>query len=742
MACRPRSLNPRPLALNLRQCRTITREIALIIIMHKFFLVFAIILFAFWALAAQTTDSAALQTARRNLMPVPANVNWKTGRLPVTKSFAVALKGQTDERLRSYIFRVMRRMEGRTVLELSRELSNDSVNAQLLIETNSTGNAIPKLGDDESYNLEINDQQAKITAPNTVGAMRGLETFLQLLESDKDGFYFPAVSISDKPRFAWRGLMIDSARHFQPMEVLKRNLDAMAAVKLNVLHWHLTDDQGFRVESLKLPELHRMGSDGNFYTQDQIREIIRYAADRGIRVMPEFDMPGHATAWLVSHPEIGSAPRPYKIERLPGIFDPTLDPTNEKTYQLLEVFFKEMSQLFPDDYMHIGGDENEGKHWAANPKIQAFMKEKGIKDQHELQTYFNKRILKFLEADGKIMMGWDEIFQPDLPKNVVIHSWRGQKALADAARQGFQGVLSNGYYIDLMQPASQHYAVDPIPADTTLTAEEQKRVLGGEATMWSEWVSPETIDSRIWTRTAAIAERFWSPREVNQVEDMYRRLAAIDIQLEELGLTHRKNQAMLLRRLANRSDISSLQMLVAVIEPVKEYQRYQQRPQTMLSPLTGLIDAAQADAPNARIFNKTVDETLTGNLTSSAEKLRSMLIEWQANSDELAALMNASPALAEARPLAANWRNLNAVGLEAVAYLEKGETPPAGWQAAQLAKLAELSKPKAALEFAHASGLKVLIVAASEMPNLKNVAPPERRERIRKLAFPSAPPNK
>src|SRR5215203_121290 len=527
----------------------------------KSFLGLAMILTAVFVVSAQD-----LVKARRNLMPVPANVNWKSGRMPVTKNFAVALAGKTDERLKQYAFRVMRRLEGRTVLEFSRDFSTDAANANLLIETASTGSAIPQLGDDESYNLEISERQAKITAPTTVGAMRGLETFLQLLEGDKNGFYFPAVSIQDKPRFPWRGLMIDSARHFQPVEVLKRNLDAMAAVKMNVLHWHLTEDQGFRVETKKLPELHLQGSDGNFYTQEQVREIIKYAADRGIRVMPEFDMPGHATAWLVSHPEIGSAPGPYTIERRPGIFDPTLDPTNEKTYKLLEPFFAEMSGLFPDAYMHIGGDENEGKQWNANAQIQAFMKQKGIKDNHELQTYFNTRILKFLQKNGKIMMGWDEIFQPSLPKDVVIHSWRGQKALADAAKQGYQGVLSNGYYIDLAFPASQHYIVDPLPADTALTPEEQKRVLGGEATMWAEWVSPETIDSRVWPRTAVIAERLWSPRDVNDVDDMYRRLAVIEYQLEELGLTHQKNQAMLLRRLARGQDISALETLVSIIE--------------------------------------------------------------------------------------------------------------------------------------------------------------------------------
>ena len=387
---------------------------------------FSSLLVSFFVLSS-IIFSQNLPEQRRNLMPVPANVSWKDGRLAVSKDFTAAISGQSDERLKAYISRAMRRLEGRTILEFTRDLSSDPTNAKLAIETNSTGNAIPKLGDDESYTLEINEKQAKLTAPTTVGAMRGLETLLQLLERDKTGFYFPAVSIQDKPRFPWRGLMIDSARHFQPMEVIKRNLDAMAAVKLNVMHWHLTEDQGFRVETKKHPELHLQGSDGDFYTQDQIREIIKYAADRGIRVMPEFDMPGHATSWVVSHPEIASAPGPYKIERKPGIFDPTLDPTNEKTYKLLEAFFKEMAALFPDAYMHIGGDENEGKQWNANPKIQEFMKKNLIKDNHALQTHFNKRILKFLQKNGKIMMGWDEIFQPDLPKEVVIHSWRGKR---------------------------------------------------------------------------------------------------------------------------------------------------------------------------------------------------------------------------------------------------------------------------------------------------------------------------
>ena len=663
---------------------------------------------------AQSSMSEGMLAARRNLMPVPAKVTWREGRLPVGKTFTAALRGQADERLRQYLFRVMRRLEGRTVMELSRDSPSDPSSATLLIETRSTGNSIPKLGDDESYELDISPRQIKLSAPTTVGAMRGLETLLQLLEGDRDGFYFPAVSISDRPRFPWRGLMVDSARHFLPLENLKRTLDGMAAVKLNVMHWHLTEDQGFRVESKKFPELHLQGSDGLFYTQAEVRDIIRYAADRGIRVMPEFDMPGHATSWLVSHPEIGSAPGPYKIERLPGIFDPTLDPTNEKTYQLLEPFFDEMAALFPDAYMHIGGDENEGKHWSANPKIQAFMKEKGIKDNHELQTYFNKRILKFLQKNGKIMMGWDEIFQPDLPKDVVIHSWRGQKALADAARQGYQGVLSNGYYIDLSFPASQHYIVDPLPADTTLTADEQKRVLGGEATMWAEWVSPETIDSRVWPRTAAIAERLWSPRYVNDVDDMYRRLGVVEYQLEELGLSHKRNQRVLLRRLAMGRDTTALETLVSVIEPVKEYRRYQLRPQTMLSPLTGLIDAARPDAKGAREFNRAVEEVLRGSDTSgNLTKLRMMVAGWRASEAELKTLMENSPGLLEARQLAEDFRALNVIIVEALDALEKRSGMSQEWRDSKLKAIDEIAKPKAAVEIVSVAGARNLVNAAA-----------------------------
>jgi hexosaminidase len=688
--------------------------------------------------AAQTTGPSAQPVNQHHLMPVPASVRFNPGRLPIGKSFSVAARGIVDDRLQAAIDRAVRRLEGRTGIEFQRGLSGDANTATLLVETQGPGKAVPSVDEDESYTLEVSDRQATLRAQTVVGALRGLETFLQLLASDREGYFIPAVQIRDQPRFRWRGLLIDVGRHYEPMEVLKRNLDAMAAVKLNVLHWHLTEDQGFRIESKIFPKLHEMGSDGLYYTQDQAREIIAYARERGIRVVPEFDIPGHATSWLVGYPELGSAPGPYQIERRAGIFEPALDPTREEIYVFLDKFFGEMAALFPDAYMHIGGDENEGKQWDRNPQIQAFMKEHGIKDHHGLQTYFNQRLLPILKKHGKRMMGWDEIFQPDLPKDVVIHSWRGPAALAEAARKGYDGILSNGYYIDLIFPTSQHYIVDPLPADSGLTPSEAAHILGGEATMWGEWVSPETIDSRIWPRTAAIAERLWSPRNVNDVEDMYRRLAVTSVQLEELGLTHEKNQAMMLRRLARGKDIGSLQILASLVEPVKEYRRYQERPQTMLSPLTGLVDAARPDSEAARRFASLVDGLLVGapRFEAYSQEIQNTLAEWQSAGPELQAIIDGSPALQEARPLAVDLSEMGRAGLEALSYLKKGIQPTAAWRDSRLAMLERAAQPKAALEFPIIPSLKELIIAAYELPQLETTTQSEWRKRVKQLAAP------
>ena len=663
------------------------------------------------------TIVASAQPSAQNLMPVPTSITFHNERLAVDSNFRVATRGHSDARLQAAIARFMKRLEGRTVLTLDSTLAPDDQMTPLIVQTQGPGKEIPGLGEDESYRIDITRRQAILSAPTVIGAIRGLETVLQLLDADRNGYFLPGVQIDDRPRFPWRGLMIDVARHFQTMEVLKRNLDGMAAVKMNVFHWHLSEDQGFRIESKKFPKLHQLGSDGNYFTQEQVKEIIAYARDRGIRVVPEFDIPGHSTAWLVGYPELGSAPGPYTIERRPGIFEPALDPTREEVYKFLDTFLGEMAALFPDDYLHIGGDENEGKQWDRNPAIQAYMKKNGIKDNHALQAYFNTRLLKILQKHKKKMVGWDEILQPELPKDAMIQSWRGTAALAEAARKGYDGILSNGYYIDLIQPASQHYAPDPLPADSTLTPEEAKHVLGGEATMWAEWVTPETIDSRIWPRTAAIAERLWSPRTVTDVPDMYRRLAVISRQLEELGLTHKRNQEMMLRRLVRNDDIGPLRTLVSVIEPVKEYRRYQQRPQTMLSPLTGVIDAALPDAEAARKFQWMVSEFLNDGPRFQLyhAELSEMLGDWQTAGASLNPLIDRSPALKEIKPLAQNLSQLGATGQEALTYLRLGMPPPKDWREQSLAKVDEAAKPYGALEFVVIAGVKQLVNAAAEV---------------------------
>jgi hexosaminidase len=658
-------------------------------------------------------------------MPVPAAVNFHPERLVVDSSFKAATRGHTDARLLAGIARFIKRLEGRTVLSFTPGMAPDDQTTTLVIHCDGPGKETPALGENESYNIDITSRQALLKAPTVVGALRGLETVLQLLAANRNGYYLPGVQIQDQPRFPWRGLLIDVARHFQTMEVLKRNLDAMAAVKLNVFHWHLTEDQGFRVESKKFPKLHQLGSDGNYYTQEQVREIIAYARERGIRVVPEFDIPGHSTSWLVGYPELGSAPGPYSIERRPGIFEPALDPTREEVYKFLDAFLGEMAGLFPDAYLHIGGDENEGKQWDRNPKIQAYMKAKGIKDNHALQAYFNQRLLKILQKHGKKMIGWDEILQPELPKDVVIHSWRGTAALAEAARKGYDGILSNGYYIDLIQPASQHYAPDPLPADSTLTPEEAKHILGGEATMWAEWVTPETIDSRIWPRTAAIAERLWSPRTVTDVNDMYRRLAAISLQLEEFGLMHKKNPEMMLRRLVRHDDIGPLRTLVSVIEPVKEYRRYQMRPQTMLSPLTGVVDAATPDSEAARRFSWMVEEFLNDRprFQLYRAELSETLAKWQTSGASLEPMIDRSPSLKEIKPLADNLSVLGETGQEALSYLTLETPPPSEWREKSLAKLDEAAKPHAALEFAVITSVRKLVMAAAEPASNRRAQP-------------------
>ena len=641
------------------------------------------------ATPTQTTSELAL-------MPMPASIHLTSGRVAITQATTVALRGVQDERIRAAVNRAMRRLEGRTGYMMTRGFAPDATAATIVIDCQGPGATLPSLDEDESYTLTAAGSQVVLRAPTVVGGMRGLETLLQLVSGDAQGFFIPGVEIQDKPRFRWRGLLIDVGRHFEPVEIIKRELDGMAAVKMNVLHFHLSEDQGFRIESLKYPKLQELGSDGDYYTQVQVREIVEYARQRGIRVVPEFDMPGHVTSWVVGYPELASAPGPYTIARGFGVFDPAFDPTRESTYKFIDGFIGEISKLFPDLYWHIGGDENNGKQWAANPKIQAFMKEHQIKDAKALQTYFNQRLQMILKKHDKRMMGWDEIFQPGLPKEAVVHSWRGQQALFDAAKAGYDGVLSAGYYIDLLESTARHYAVDPLPANSGLSDAEAAHILGGEATMWGEWVSPETLDSRIWPRAAAIAERFWSPRDVKDPDDMYRRLERVSIELESVGLTHERNGDVLLRRLVGERDVRTLQILADVVQPVTGYTRGGQQKWTTLGPLTHLVDAVSTDNPGAMRARRLMDGLLSDvpRFAAGRDELRAMFTEWRDSRRPLEALIARAPALAEVAPLVADLSDMGSVGLDTLAMLSLNATPLDTWRDEKIAVLDRAARPK------------------------------------------------
>ncbi len=649
------------------------------------------------------------------LMPVPSDLSVKDGRFRVDAPLTVGGRSAPGHRAFKAAARFMARLAGRTGLFLEQDfLASHSVagSPAIFYEFERLGKLEPH--EDESYTLRVGPDKVALSAQTDIGIIRGFETLLQLLAADEGGYYFPCVEIRDRPRFTWRGLLIDSGRHFHPVDVIKRNLDGMAALKMNVLHWHLTEDQGFRVESKVFPRLHELGSDGMFYTQAQIRDVIAYAADRGIRVMPEFDVPGHSTSWFVAYPEFASAPGPYAIERRFGVAEPVFNPANERIYPFFDKFFGEMAALFPDPYLHIGGDEVEGRHWDANPEIQAFKKKHGLADNHALQAYFNMRLLKILTRHGKRMVGWDEIFQPGLPTDIVIHSWRGTEALVEAARKGYQGILSNGYYIDLCQPAETHYLNDPIPPGSPLDEAQKKLVLGGEATMWSELVTPETIDSRIWPRTAAIAERLWSLPSVRDVEDMYRRLAIISLQLEEHGLTHLKNQDMMLRRLAAGSDIGPLEVLAQAVEPLKNYQRHSQGvTYTSLSPLTRFVDACPPESMAARDLRLKVEALLGSGDGRTILELRETLTVWKNNHVLVLPLVLRSPALREIEPLSLALAEAAEIGLAALAHIERGEKAAREWSERSRARLAAAARPMAHAELAVVRAVVRLVEACA-----------------------------
>ena len=601
----------------------------------------------------------------------------------------------------------------RSGVQMIKTPMSEATEATLIIDVSGSGKeSVPALGDDESYTLDVDEHHISLRAESDIGALRGMETLLQLVQPENNGFAFPVIHIEDAPRFHWRGLLLDPGRHFLPVPVIIRTLDAMATVKLNVLHWHLTEDQGFRIESKVYPKLHGLGSDGQFYTQQQVREIVQNAAARGIRIVPEFDIPGHSTTWLIGYPNLASAPGPYSIQHTFGVKDAALDPTRETTYKFLDAFLGEMARLFPDAYVHIGGDETNGKQWRSNPRIKAFMDAHGMKTTKELQAYFNLRVQKILVKYHKQMVGWEEVLNPSLSADVVIQSWLGSESLVEAAKNGHRGILSGPYYLDSMDSAGTSFLADPIPDGAKLTPEQTKLILGGEVCMWGEHVTAGTIDSRIWPRSAAIAERLWSRADDHDVNDMYRRLGVMSLRLESEGTRHISGPEAGLRQLAGTEQDQALTVFASTLQPLEIGQRSKQQHTTQLTPMDRLVDWLRPDPPLQHQLELLVDGALRGD-ASDTQQLEAIFRSWVDAAPQLDQLAAHSPLLQEVTQRRVEWQQLGAMGVEATVYLRSGKMPPPGWKEAQLAVLHEAAQPGELADFVILKPLEKLVVATT-----------------------------
>lgn len=637
------------------------------------------------------------------VMPLPAHVVQGEGEFPIDGNFGVTLKGYKEARLERARQRFLDTLSRETGIPLWREAIHNQ--PHFIVQTAGPSAAVQQLGEDESYHLEISATDVQLTAPNPIGVLRGLQTFLQLVRITPKGFSVPVVTIDDKPRFPWRGLLIDSGHRFVPVPAIKRNLDGMEAVKLNVFHWRFADNQGFHIESKEFPLLQEKGSGGYYYTQDEVRGVIAYARDRGMRVVPEFDMPCHTTSWFMGYPDLASRQDPSQSS--------AINPARESTYKFLDRFIGEMAALFPDSYFHAGGDECDVKEWEENPRIQDFMRAHGIKDGVALQEVFTSRIQKIIEGLKRTMMGWDEILQPNTPKNVVIHSWRGPDSLAEAARRGYRGVLSSGYYIDLNQSAAEHYQVDPLgAAAASLTSDQKARVLGGEATMWTDIVSDENMDNRIWPRTAAIAERLWSPQQVQDIDSMYQRLAIVSEKLGYYGPRHRLITDEMLQRMSGEPDPVPLRVLASVVQPPKLYERQKLRAFTDFTPLNRLDDAVPPESATAREFEALAKQIASGKaMPEDWRQAREWLVLWRDNDAKLQPLLSRSFLTQDLAPVSRNLSQVAEIGLRTLDDLHENRLVDARLRQQNIEFLKSSAQPQAVLLLMVAPSVELLVEA-------------------------------
>jgi hexosaminidase len=646
-----------------------------------------------------------------NLMPIPSQVQQKDGKFRITDKLTISIAADANDsvlyRAVNRAYQVINRKTG--VMFRQQYITPNDTLKNATMQVSATVKTLMKIGVDESYKLIIDRDHINLSSANTIGALRGLQTLIQLCALDGEGYFFPCVSITDVPRFQWRGLMIDVARHFISADEIKRNLDAMATVKMNVLHWHLSDDEGFRVESKLFPMLQAKGSNGDYYTQAQLKEVVQYAADRGIIIVPEFDMPGHSQSWFAGYPEFASRPGPYRpgprsqwmnehpdpkrpktsgpasvVNDLEGA---TFDATNEKVYKFLNKFFGEMATIFPSGYVHVGADENNGLAWKLNPKIAEWMSKHKMQSTDDLQRYFVKRVYDILKNHHKQLIGWEEIYNDQLPKDAIVHKWippslskfvKSHGTAEEFASNGYGTIVSEGFYLDIFMPASFHYN-NPVMQNAS------PKILGGEGAQWAEMVDNDNISLRLWPRAGAIAERLWSPASVNNVDDMYRRLFVLNEQLSQQGLLNIYAYDRALNRIVDKENVPYLKTLTDILSPINGYMKaganMMKSPAMgyQTTPLTFVSDFISCDSETQKIFRALVKSYLENHDKSTEVKIRTYLIAWQSNNAHLEPLFPGNRRLTEVQDHSRNLSAAASIGLEALNRVDKGVSVDNEW---------------------------------------------------------------
>ena len=477
-----------------------------------------------------------------NLIPLPRDVRVGTGTCKGLEGFSAA----ADQSLVS-------------------ELVRTAANAGLAIEIKRD----PSLsGGPEAYKLSVRTDGVTITGATPAGVFYAAQTLRQL------GPDFPCVEIEDSPRFGWRGALVDVGRHFMPIESLYKFVDAIATYKFNVLHLHLTEDQGWRIEIKKYPRLTEVGSmrsetmlgneekegldgkpHGGFYTQDELRGLVAYAEERFVTIMPEIELPGHSQAAIAAYPELGCTGEKLAVRNPWGVSENIYNPS-DKTLQFLRDVFDEALEIFPGEFIHIGGDEAPKTQWKTSKIAQARMKEEGLKDEDELQSWFIGQFEKYLASKGRRLVGWDEILEGGLPAGATVMSWRGEAGGIEAARSGHDVIMSPGEYVYLDHYQSAHrenepraiggcttlrrvYDYEPVPA--ALNSEEAKHVLGSQGQLWTEFIpTPAQLEYMAFPRLCALAEVLWLPAEMKDFESFWRRLLEDLPRLSERGVNYRR----------------------------------------------------------------------------------------------------------------------------------------------------------------------------------------------------------